>query len=270
MLRTRMLIRSSLMLAIAWTAGEAAATTTTYTEWWFPPGDTWVIRSTRPNTDYHWEGHHTNCTWSNILDGTGDVAGGTTNAAGGDTGFLVRLGPGAGVQPFHNAVRAVFANGTVQQLTAPGGRTNGSVEGTIVEFTNDVPSISGLVGYQIAQNDPTLTAITGLEGWLLPGSTVQVTLPEHFQFAGVPVVTPLLAGDLVLGPATLEAGGRTQRRQVMPTRSYQSQSQLPVHFGLGESAAIDSLRVVWPDGAVQHVESPPVDRALVVQRIPGE
>ncbi len=68
----------------------------------------------------------------------------------------------------------------------------------------------------------------------------------------------------------LEAAGRTQRRQVMPTRSYLSQSERTVHFGLGDSDKIDALRVVWPDGAVQPVEPPAVDRVLVVRRSSGE
>ncbi len=64
----------------------------------------------------------------------------------------------------------------------------------------------------------------------------------------------------------LEAGGLTQRRQVMPTRSYQSQSELDVHFGLGGNATIDALRVTWPDGSVQPVDPPAVDQRLVIRR----
>ncbi len=68
----------------------------------------------------------------------------------------------------------------------------------------------------------------------------------------------------------LEAGGQVQRRQVMPTRSYQSQSQLPVHFGLGGSDSIDALRVIWPDGTAQPVEPPAVDQAVVIARAAPE
>jgi hypothetical protein len=42
----------------------------------------------------------------------------------------------------------------------------------------------------------------------------------------------------------------------MPTRSYLSQVELPVTFGLGEAAQIDSVTVIWPDGLKQSV---PVD-----------
>jgi len=51
----------------------------------------------------------------------------------------------------------------------------------------------------------------------------------------------------------LTAGGRSQRRAVMPTRSYLSQVELPLTFGLGAAKTIDALRVRWPDGTVQEV-----------------
>ena len=66
----------------------------------------------------------------------------------------------------------------------------------------------------------------------------------------------------------LEAGGATQRRPVQPTRSYLSQVELPVTFGLGTAATIDRLEVTWPDGATQTVDAAElgVDRELVVRR----
>ena len=62
------------------------------------------------------------------------------------------------------------------------------------------------------------------------------------------------------------AGGERQRRQVMPTRGYQSQSELAVHFGLGDNAAIDSLEVTWPDGVVQSFDPPAIDQLVTLER----
>ena len=42
-------------------------------------------------------------------------------------------------------------------------------------------------------------------------------------------------------------------RQVMPTRSYLSQSELPVTFGLGKSSRVDALEIHWPGNRVQKV-----------------
>lgn len=52
----------------------------------------------------------------------------------------------------------------------------------------------------------------------------------------------------------VDAGGMTQRRKVMPTRSYLSQVEMPLTFGLGEHDHLDALRVTWPDGSTQEVD----------------
>ena len=59
------------------------------------------------------------------------------------------------------------------------------------------------------------------------------------------------------------AGGRHLWRQVMPTRSYLSQSELPVTIGLGKQTSVELLEVKWPDGSVQKVE-PQIGKTLVV------
>ena len=42
--------------------------------------------------------------------------------------------------------------------------------------------------------------------------------------------------------------GLPQRRFVTATRSYLSQSELALTFGLGKSASPKALHVIWPDG----------------------
>jgi hypothetical protein len=64
----------------------------------------------------------------------------------------------------------------------------------------------------------------------------------------------------------LTAGGMTQRQQVAPTRSYMSQVELPVTFGLGKQTKVDTLRIIWPDGAEQVVSPANIDRDLEVHR----
>ncbi|MEM7582098.1 MAG: CRTAC1 family protein [Acidobacteriota bacterium] len=64
----------------------------------------------------------------------------------------------------------------------------------------------------------------------------------------------------------LTAGGTTQRRQVMPTRSYLSQVERTVTFGLGAAERVDELKVIWPDGSEQRVDGVEVDRLQVVTR----
>ena len=62
------------------------------------------------------------------------------------------------------------------------------------------------------------------------------------------------------------AGGITQRRQVMPTRSYLAQVELPLTFGLGRVDAVDRVRVIWPDGSIQEPDVIRPDSLVVVEQ----
>ena len=71
--------------------------------------------------------------------------------------------------------------------------------------------------------------------------------------------------------ATLELetpDGGVLRRDVTPTRSYLSQSELPMIFGLGaEAQSTLTLRVRWPDGTAQTVDaSGSIDDTLVIAK----
>lgn len=51
----------------------------------------------------------------------------------------------------------------------------------------------------------------------------------------------------------LHSGNHTWWRQVMPTRGYLSQSELPVTFGLSPGRPIDAVEIRWPSGVRQKV-----------------
>ena len=55
-------------------------------------------------------------------------------------------------------------------------------------------------------------------------------------------------------------GVRSQ--QVMPTRSYLSQAELPVTFGLGDHDQIEKLVIRWPNGTTREVKKPKIDTML--------
>jgi len=57
--------------------------------------------------------------------------------------------------------------------------------------------------------------------------------------------------------------GQTLSRQVMPTRSYLSQSELPVTIGLGTATKPQSVEILWPSGVTQQV-SPDLDRLTII------
>lgn len=66
----------------------------------------------------------------------------------------------------------------------------------------------------------------------------------------------------------LSAGGVLQRRQLMPTRSYLSQVEPVITFGLGNLGQIDSLVVLWPDGTRQPVTDIDIDTQLEITQTP--
>src|SRR5262249_54946758 len=74
--------------------------------------------------------------------------------------------------------------------------------------------------------------------------------------------------DAIGALVELEAGGATQTRIVSPTRSYLSQVELPVTFGLGELMTIERLTIHWPDGSIQDVPDVEVDKMVVIPQTP--
>ena len=72
--------------------------------------------------------------------------------------------------------------------------------------------------------------------------------------------------DAIGAWVTVKLGGRTLARQIMPTRSYLSQSELPVTIGLGNADRADEITILWPDGTRQKLESARIDGLTVVEQ----
>ena len=70
--------------------------------------------------------------------------------------------------------------------------------------------------------------------------------------------------DAIGARVTLQTGDVIQQRLVSPTRSYLSQVELPVTFGLGQCDTIDQLTITWPDGTRQEFKNPAIDQTLEV------
>ncbi len=64
----------------------------------------------------------------------------------------------------------------------------------------------------------------------------------------------------------VEHAGTTQLLEQMPTRGYQSSVDPRLHFGLGASAAIDSLTVIWPDHRYQVLSDVAADRIMTLSQ----
>ena len=67
----------------------------------------------------------------------------------------------------------------------------------------------------------------------------------------------------------LSAGDLRQMEEVKGTRSFLSQSDLRVRFGLGRAARVDSIEVRWPSGRVEHLENIAVNQFITIKESQG-
>jgi len=75
--------------------------------------------------------------------------------------------------------------------------------------------------------------------------------------------------DAIGTTVTCVAGGKKMRGEVASGRSYYSQSDLRVHFGLGASGSIDNLSVRWSNGRAEQFEVKSIDRVLTIEQGKG-
>jgi hypothetical protein len=71
--------------------------------------------------------------------------------------------------------------------------------------------------------------------------------------------------DAIGARVRIRTGGGVQERTVMPSRSYLSQVELPLTFGLGTATSVDSIEIRWPDGKVEVLSGVPVDSVREVR-----
>jgi hypothetical protein len=64
----------------------------------------------------------------------------------------------------------------------------------------------------------------------------------------------------------VEVGGRLQRRPLLSGSSYLSQPPLEAHFGLGQAARADLVRVRWSDGTTSERHDVAADQVLTLDR----
>ena len=59
-------------------------------------------------------------------------------------------------------------------------------------------------------------------------------------------------------------GNVRQRRDVFSGAVYCSQNDLTLHFGLGSATKVDKLEIKWPDGSIEVVSVPAVDKVITI------
>ena len=62
------------------------------------------------------------------------------------------------------------------------------------------------------------------------------------------------------------SAGKSQQKYYTTTRGYQASSTHYIHFGLGDAAVIDSVRVIWPDQKKQTLLNLPINQYHVIEK----
>jgi hypothetical protein len=70
--------------------------------------------------------------------------------------------------------------------------------------------------------------------------------------------------DAIGASVYVTTGKIRQRQDVISGGSYASQNDLTLHFGLGAATSVDKVEIKWPNGAIESVNIPGVDRKLTV------
>ena len=75
--------------------------------------------------------------------------------------------------------------------------------------------------------------------------------------------------DAIGATLGLKSASGLQTRLVMPNRSYLSQMELPITFGLGDAVVAEQLTIRWPDGSMQVLEHLSADTLHEIEQPPA-
>jgi hypothetical protein len=94
--------------------------------------------------------------------------------------------------------------------------------------------------------------------------------PDHHHWVELELIGGAKGPRDAIGAAVyLTSGGIRQRYDVRSGGSYESNSDLKLHFGLGDATTISDVEIHWPNGPVEHVKLPSIDRVFHVEQGKG-
>ena len=98
-----------------------------------------------------------------------------------------------------------------------------------------------------------------------PARLLRNERPVDQRWARLKLVGRKSNRDAIGAIVKARVGNNTVTRQVMPTRGYLSQSELPVTIGLGKASGIDEAVIIWPSGTKQTLKNVPTGKLTVVE-----
>ena len=94
--------------------------------------------------------------------------------------------------------------------------------------------------------------------------------PDKHHWVGLKLVGgPKSPRDAIGAVVYLTAGGVRHREDVLSGGSYESSNDQRLHFGIGDSTAVDKVEIHWPGGSIESVSLPAVDRYFAVEEGKG-
>jgi hypothetical protein len=94
--------------------------------------------------------------------------------------------------------------------------------------------------------------------------------PDHHHWVELKLVGGAKGPRDAIGATVyLTIGATKQRGDVYSGGSYASSSDQRLHFGIGDASKVDAVEVHWPDGTVEKVQLPGVDRIFTLEEGKG-
>lgn len=104
-----------------------------------------------------------------------------------------------------------------------------------------------------------------------PPTLLRNVNPDHHHWVDIKLIgVPKGPRDAIGAKVYLTAGGMRQRGDVYSGGSYASSSDQRVHFGLGQTSKVDGVEIHWPDGSVEKVQLPGIDRVVTIEEGKGQ
>ena len=168
-------------------------------------------------------------------------------------------------------------NGTFTDISAnagPGITTSASSRGLAIADLWNTGQLSAIISNMNAPPSLLVNEVRTTNHWIAfrligtsyarsqkPSSTNATTSPH--------AASPTSSRDALGARITLKAGSRTFVDEVRSGSSYDSNSDMRIHFGLGTLTKLDGIEIRWPSGLVEHFDHLPVDKIHTIKEGSG-
>ena len=102
-----------------------------------------------------------------------------------------------------------------------------------------------------------------------PARLYRNVAPKRGHWLAVRAFDPGLKRDALGAEVRVRAGGKTRTVWLHPAESYLCSSEPRAHFGLGLSEEVESIEVLWPDGARETFPGGRADRRVELRKGEG-